>query len=149
MREHIEGALKQATQAQDRRRMNTLRLIKATIKDRDTAAKTAGGEAVSDEKVLAILVTMIKQRLESAKHYESEDRPELVLEEIEEIEIIKSLLPHQLNDTEINNVCAEAIKQTDSHSLRDLGKCMQALKQRMSGQMDFGKAIQSVKRQLQ
>ena len=149
MREEIDGALKEATQAQDRRRMNTLRLIKTTIKDRDMAAKRAGGESVSDDNVVAILVKMIKQRIEAAKMYESGGRVDLFHEELEEIDIIKAFLPKQLSEGELHNVCAEAIKQTDSHSLRDLGKCMQALKQRMPSQMDFGKAIRIVKQRLQ
>ena len=149
MRENIEGALKRATLDHDRRRMNTLRLIKTTIRDRDNAAKGAGGEGVSEDDVFKILIKMIKQRLESAKSYELNGREDLVHEELEEIEIIKSLLPKQLTESEIQNVCADAIRETDSHSLRDLGKCMQALKQRYPSQMDFGKAIQIVKQRLQ
>lgn len=149
MREELEGALKQATEAHDRRRVNTLRLIKTTIKDRDTAAKNAGGEGVSEEDVLAILVKMIKQRIESAKGYEARGRHDLADEELQEIAIIKSLLPRQLNEEEMRDVCVATIRETDSHSLRDLGKCMQALKQRFPGQMDFGKAIKIVKQQLQ
>lgn len=149
MRENIEGALKQATADHDRRRINTLRLIKTTIRDRDNAAKGAGGEGVSEDDVFQILIKMIKQRLESAKAYELSGREDLVREELEEVEIIKSLLPKQLTEAEIQNVCVEAIRETDSHSLRDLGKCMQALKQRYPSQMDFGKAIQIVKQRLQ
>jgi uncharacterized protein len=149
MREQIEGALKQATLDHDRRRINTLRLIKTTIRDRDSAAKNAGGEGVSEDEVFQILLKMIKQRLESAKFYGRNGRDDLATEEMEEIEIIKSLLPKQLTETEIQNVCAEAIRETDSHGLRDLGKCMQALKHRYPSQMDFGKAIQIVKQRLQ
>jgi uncharacterized protein YqeY len=149
MREQIEGALKQATQDHDRRRINTLRLIRTTIRDRDNAARNAGGEGVSEDDVFQILIKMIKQRLESAKFYELNGREDLADEELEEIEIIKSLMPKQLTEDEIHTVCAEAIRETDSHSLRDLGKCMQALKQRYPAQMDFGKAIKIVKQRLQ
>jgi uncharacterized protein YqeY len=149
MREQIEGALKQATLDHDRRRINTLRLIKTTIRDRDSAAKNAGGEGVSEDDVFQILIKMIKQRLESARFYELNGREDLADEELEEIEIIKSLMPKQLTEDEIHAVCAEAIRETDSHSLRDLGKCMQALKERYPTQMDFGKAIQIVKQRLQ
>ena len=149
MREQIDGALKQATLDQDRRRMNTLRLIKTTIKDRDSAAKSAGGEGVTEDDVVAILVKMIQQRIESAKSFAAKDREDLVQEDLQEIEIIKSFLPRQLDENEMQSVCAEAIRQTDAHGLRDLGRCMQALKQRYPGQMDLGKAIQIVKQQLQ
>ena len=149
MREEIDGALKQATLDHDRRRINTLRLIRTTIRDRDSAARSHGGEGVSDDDVFKILLKMIKQRLESAKSYEENGREDLVDEELKEIEIIKGFLPKQLTDAEIHSVCAQAIQETDSHGLRDLGKCMQALKQRYPTQMDFSKAIQIVKQRLQ
>lgn len=149
MREEIEGALKDATVSHDRRRMNTLRLIKTTIRDRDSAAKNAGGEGMSEDDVLAILVKMIKQRIESAKAYHANGHEDLAHQEMEEIEVIKTLLPRQLDDNEMHELCAATIKDTDSHSLRDLGKCMQAVKERVPGQMDIGKAIKIVKQQLQ
>lgn len=149
MREQIDGALKQATLDQDRRRMNTLRLIKTTIKDRDTADKKAGGEGVTEDDVVAILVKMIQQRIESAKAFDAKNREDMVQEELQEIEIIKSLLPRQLDEQEMRQVCVQAIRDTDAHGLRDLGKCMQTLKQRYPGQVDLSKAIQIVKQQLQ
>ena len=149
MREQIEGALKQATLEHDRRRMNTLRLIKTTIRDRDKAAKNAGGEGVSEDDVSGILVKMIKQRIESAKAYHSSGHEDLAHQELEEIEVIKTLLPRQLDDSEMHELCAATIKDTDSHGLRDLGKCMQALKERVPGQMDLGTAIKIVKQRLQ
>jgi uncharacterized protein YqeY len=149
MREQIDGALKQATLTQDRRRMNTLRLIKATIKDRDIAARGAGGDGVTDEEVNALLAKMIKQRRESAKIYEDGGRPELAAEELEEIEIIKAFLPKELTEEEMLGVCAEAIKDTGAQGLRDMGRCMAELKARYAGKMDFSKAIQIVKSRLQ
>jgi uncharacterized protein len=145
MREQINAALKQATLAQDKRRMSTLRLINAAIKDRDIAARGAGRDPVSDEDVLEILVKMIKQRQESTKAYEEGGRLDLADQEREEISIILSFLPKQLGEDEMRSVCAEAVKATDSHGLRDMGKCMQALKARYAGRMDFGKASTFVK----
>jgi len=149
MREQIDGALKQATLDQDRKRINTLRLIKTTIRDRDAADKKAGGEGVSEDDVVAILLKMIQQRIESAKSFAAKGREDLVQEELLEIEIIKSFLPRQLDEDEMRQVCVQAIRENDAHGLRDLGRCMQTLKERYPGQMDLGKAIQIVKQQLQ
>ena len=74
---------------------------------------------------------------------------DLATQEREEIEIIKEFLPEQLGEAEMRAVCAEAIKATGSAGLRDMGKCMAALKARYSGRMDFGKASQVVKEKLQ
>jgi uncharacterized protein YqeY len=149
MRERFDAALKDATLKQDKRRMATLRLINAAIKDRDIAARTAGRDPVSDDDILEILAKMIKQRVESAQLYEEANRLDLAAEEREETEIIKEFLPEQLGEEEMRTVCAEAIKATGSQGLRDIGKCMAALKSRYAGRMDFGKASRLVKEQLQ
>jgi uncharacterized protein YqeY len=149
MRERFDAALKAATLKQDKRRMATLRLVIAAIKDRDIAARTAGRDPVGDDEVLEILAKMIKQRLESTRLYEEGNRLDLASQEREEIEIIKEFLPQQLGEEEMRVVCAEAIKATDSQGLRDMGKCMAALKARYAGRMDFGKASRVVKEKLQ
>jgi len=145
MRDAIGGALKAAMLRQDKRRTSTLRLIMAAIKDRDIAARSCGKDRVSEDEILEILNRMIRQRQESAKAYEEGSRLDLAQEEREEIAIIRSFLPQQLDDAQLHSVCAEAVKQTGAHGLRDIGKCMQALKTRYPGQMDFGKASTLVK----
>jgi hypothetical protein len=146
MREEINAALKQATLAQDRRRMGTLRLINAAIKDRDIAARTGGREAVSDEEILEILAKMIKQRNESAAIYEEAGRIDLAQQEREEIDIIAAFLPRQLSEEEMAEACREAVEEVGAESLKDMGKCMGALKQHYAGRMDFGKASTLVKK---
>lgn len=145
MRDAISGALKAAMLRQDKRRTSTLRLIMAAIKDRDIAARSCGKDRVSEDEILEILNRMIRQRQESAKAYEEGSRLDLAAEEREEIAIIRSFLPQQLDDAQLHSVCAEAVKQTGANGLRDIGKCMQALKSRYPGQMDFGKASTLVK----
>jgi len=149
MRERFDAALKDATLKQDKRRMATLRLISAAVKDRDIAARTAGRDPVSNDEILEILAKMIKQRLESTRLYEEGNRLDLAEQEREEIAIIKEFLPQQLDEDELRAVCQEAIEQTGSQGLRDMGKCMAALKARYAGRMDFGKASRLVKERLQ
>jgi len=145
MRDVIGAALKQAMLQQDKRRVSTLRLISAAIKDRDIAARSTGKDRVGDEEILEILARMIRQRQESAKAYEEGNRLDLAEQEREEIGIIRSFLPQQLDGAELQSVCAEAVKQTGAAGLRDMGKCMQALKTRYPGRLDFGKASNLVK----
>ncbi|MCP4380847.1 MAG: GatB/YqeY domain-containing protein [Hyphomicrobiales bacterium] len=145
LRERIGAALKQATLDQDKRKTSTLRLVNAAILDRDIAARGAGKDPVDDEDVTAILVKMIRQRLDSAKAYEEGNRLDLAEQEREEITIIQEFLPRQLDDDQMRSVCSELIKETGAHGLRDIGKCMKTLKSRYRGQMDFGKASTVVK----
>jgi uncharacterized protein YqeY len=145
MRDEINAALKQAMLDQDKRRISTLRLINAAIKDRDIAARGAGKDPVSREEIVEILTRMIRQRQESAVAYEEGNRLDLAAEEREEIGIILSFLPKQLDEAQLRSVCAEAVKQTGANGLRDIGKCMQALKACYPDRMDFGKASSLVK----
>ncbi|HXG79718.1 MAG TPA: GatB/YqeY domain-containing protein [Methyloceanibacter sp.] len=148
MRETITAALKQATKAQDKRRISTLRLISAAIKDRDIAARTAGKPQATDAELLELFAKMIKQREESEKIYADAGRAELAKQEAEEIAIIREFLPKQLSEKEMEKAIAEAIAKTGASNVKDMGKVMAALKAHYAGQMDFGKASALVKAKL-
>jgi uncharacterized protein YqeY len=149
MRERFAETLKDAIRAKDMRRVSTLRLIQAAIKDRDIANRGAGKDPVSDDDILQILTKMIKQREESAAIYEENARLELAQQERDEIAIIRQFLPKQLPEEEVRELCASVIHETGAQGLRDMGKCMNVLKQRYPGQMDFSKACGMVKGLLQ
>jgi uncharacterized protein len=148
MRETITAALKNATKSQDKRRMSTLRLVSAAIKDRDIAARTAGKTEATDAELLELFAKMIKQREESQKIYADAGRAELAKQEGEEIEIIREFLPKQLSDKEMEKAVAAAIADSGAASVKDMGKVMAALKARYAGQMDFAKASATVKAKL-
>jgi hypothetical protein len=146
IRDHINGALKDAVKAQQKLRMSTLRLINAAIKDRDIAGRTHGQDkGVPDTELLAILAKMIKQREESAKTYEEAGRLELAQQEREEIEIIMDFLPKQLGEDEVRAACEAVVGELNAEGLKDMGRTMAVLKERHAGQMDFGKASKIVK----
>jgi hypothetical protein len=148
MRETITAALKAATKAQDKRRISTLRLMSAAIKDRDIAARTAGKGEATDAELLDLLAKMIKQREESEKIYADAGRAELATQEAEEIVIIREFLPKQLSASEMEAVIADAIAKTAASSVKDMGKVMAELKAHYAGQMDFAKASALVKAKL-
>jgi uncharacterized protein YqeY len=148
MRETITAALKHATKAQDKRRISTLRLVSAAIKDRDIAARTAGKEQATDAELLDLLAKMIKQREESEKIYADAGRAGLARQEAEEIAIIREYLPKQLSEKDMLAAIAGAIANTGATSVKDMGKVMAELKARYAGQMDFSKASALVKAKL-
>ncbi len=149
LRQEISQALTTALKAQEKRRMSTLRLILAAVKDRDIANRTAGKDPVGDEELLGILGKMVKQREESARIYEEGSRLELAEAEREEITIISEFLPQQMTEDEVKQACADVIAEIGAHGLRDMGKCMAVLKERYAGKMDFTKASAIVKSLLQ
>jgi len=148
MRETITAALQAATKARDARRVSTLRLVSAAIKDRDIAARTAGKDQASDAELLELLAKMIKQREESQKIYEEAGRTELAAQEGEEVAIIREFLPKQLSDEDMAKAIADAIAEVGAASVKDMGKVMGALKSRYAGRMDLGKASAAVKAKL-
>jgi uncharacterized protein len=148
MRETITAALKLATKAQDKRRLSTLRLVSAAIKDRDIAARTAGKGEATDAELLELFAKMIKQREESEKIYRDAGRAELAQQEAEEIAIIREFLPKQLSEADTQKAIAEAIAEAGATSVKDMGKVMAALKTRYAGQIDFAKASALVQAKL-
>ena len=145
MRDQLNDGMKAALKGGDKRRLGTLRLVNAAIKDRDISARGAGKERVSDEEILQILAKMVKQREDSARIYEESNRLELSAQEREEIEIIREYLPKQMDEEEMRTACEEIVAEVGGESLRDMGKCMNALKERYAGKLDVGKASAVIK----
>jgi uncharacterized protein len=148
MRETITAALKTATKAQDKRRISTLRLVSAAIKDRDIAARGLGKGEATDAELLELFAKMIKQREESERIYRDAGRADLATQEAEEIAINREFLPVQLSEADMQKAIAEAIADAGATSVKDMGKVMAALKARYAGQMDFAKASALVKAKL-
>jgi uncharacterized protein YqeY len=141
LREQFTDQLKEAMKAKDNRRVSTLRMVLAALKDKDIAARTeTSREGISDDDVLSLLAKMVKQREESAAAYRVGNRPELVQSEEEEIAIIRSFMPKQMSADEAKAAIAAVIAETGANSVKDMGKVMNTLKERFAGQMDFGKA---------
>lgn len=146
LRERFNGSLKEAMKAREAKRVSTLRLILAAVKDRDIAGRSGGNrEGISDDKILSLLAKMIKQCEESAVIYESGGRPELAASEREEISIIREYMPRQLSPEETKKAVESAIAESGATGMKDMGKVMAALKERHAGRMDFAKAGATVK----
>jgi len=146
MRDEISRSMKDALKAGDKIALSTIRLIAAALKDRDITARGNGvSEGISDDEILSMLQTMIKQRRESSAMYRDAGRPELAETEEKEIKIIQEFLPEQLGDDEIITALETAISQTSAVSVKDMGKVMTYLKQEYTGKMDFSKISAQVK----
>lgn len=148
MRERISEALKEAMKARQPLIVSTLRLVMATLKDREIALRMED-RTLADEDILQILQKMIRQRQESAQTYAAAGRKDLADQENGEIEIIQAFLPAQMDDGQITAECAKTIGEIGACGLKDMGRIMTALKERYAGQMDFKKASAQVKEMLQ
>ena len=118
------------------------------INNRTSSKDESSNESLSDNEIIQLLTKMIKQRKESAEIYKESDRSDLEKKENDEIEIIEQYMPSQINDDEIDKLINEIIDETGSSSIKDMGRVMTILKEKYSGQMDFGKASLIVKEKL-
>ena len=149
LRNQLNDALKDAMRARDQRRVSTLRMVLAKLKDSDIAARGSGNtEGIGEDEIKRMLQGMIKQRRDSIALYEQGGRPELAQQEQEEIAVIEGFLPQQLGDDQVRQAVQAIIGETGAQGPKDMGKVMTELRSRYSGQMDFGKASGLVKEML-
>ena len=149
LRTRLTDTLKSSMKERNERSVSTLRLILAALKDQDIAARGKGNkEGLTDDHILSLLQSMIKQRRDSIKLYEQGGRMELAQREAEEIAVIEEFLPEQMSDDEMATVITGIIGEVGAESLKDMGKAMGALKEQYAGQMDFAKASAMVKERL-
>ena len=149
IRQNVFSALKAAMIKKDAKVISTLRLIMAAIKDKDIILKGNGDASGIDETAIILLMqTMIKQRNASIVLFKQGIREDLVKIEEDEILIISSFLPDQLNEQEIEDAVVKAIKLTKSESMKDMGKVISLMKQDYIGKMDFRIVSRIVKEKL-
>ena len=148
MRDKISSSMKDALKAGDKVALSTIRLLAAALKDRDITARGNGiSEGISDNEILLMLQTMIKQRRESSVMYRDAGRNELAETEELEIKIIEEFLPEQLGEDEIKVAIETAISQTNAISVKDMGKVMGLATKELSGKSD-GKTISQIVRSI-
>jgi uncharacterized protein YqeY len=145
LRDGINTALKEAMKSRDERKVSTLRMVNAAIKNADIEARGQGKEPLNEHDLMALMQKMIKQRQEALELYEKGGRPELAQQEREEIEIISGYLPKQMSDVEAGAAISSILQEINAQSLKDMGRAMAALKERFAGKMDFSKASAKVK----
>lgn len=145
----IKDDLKIAMKAKDSLVVSTLRMITSEIKNIEINNRSSSNPGiVDDSSIIQLLSKMIKQRKESSEIYKNSNRDDLEKKENEEIKIIQKYMPTQIDESKIDTIILEAIKQTNSSEIRDMGKVMSFLKENYSGQMDFGKVSGMLKTKL-
>ena len=145
LRERFTADMKEAMKAAEKGRLGAIRLIQAALKDKDIEARGAGKEPLSDEEILAMLQKMVKQRQESITMYEQGGRAELAQAERDEVTVISSYLPQQMDEAETKAAIEAAVAETGAASMKDMGKVVGALRAKYAGRMDFAKASGLVK----
>ena len=149
IREDVKNKLKEAMIKKDIALISTLRLVIASIKDKDIIAKGNGNDiGINDEEIISLLQTMIKQRKSSIDMYLKGKRDDLAKKEENEIEIISKFLPKQLSKEEINIIIDATISSCGASSMKDMGLVVKLIKSEYNGKMDFGNVSKIIKSKL-
>lgn len=141
LRDKLSTDMKDAMKSGDKRKLATIRLMNAAIKDKDINSRTEGhdSEKISDTAIIDVFAKMVKQRQDSITAFEAGGRTELAEQERGEMEVIQSYMPKQMTDDEAKAAVASVIAAVGAVSVKDMGKVMAELKARFAGQMDMGK----------
>ncbi len=144
LKQRLTDDMKAAMKGGDKPRLGVIRLMLSAIKQIEVDERIE----LDDNRIIAVLDKMTKQRRESATQYEQAGRDDLLTQEIFEIDIIKDYLPEALSDAEIDTMIEDAIATTGAASIKDMGKVMGKLKPQMQGKADMGAVSGKIKARL-
>src|SRR3569832_249017 len=145
IRDDIKAATIAAMKSGDKTTTGTLRLVSAAIKNRDIEARTGGAPKDDDTLVTEVLQKMVKQRRESAEIYRTNGRAARAETEEAEIAVIERFLPAQMSDAEAEAKIGEIITETGASSMKDMGRVMALVKERLGGSIEPARASALVK----
>src|SRR5438105_2435126 len=141
LHERIDQDLKDAARAQDKLRLGALRLLKSAVKYREIET----GAALDDAAIVSVVLTLVKQRRDSAEQYSAAGRPELAAHENAEIALLEGYLPRQLSDDELNGMVQVAIAATGAKGPREMGAVMKAVQPEVAGRAEGKRVSLAVK----
>ena len=127
--------MNEAAKAQDKIRLGALRNILAQVKNKEIAL-IKRTEGLSDEEVVSVIKTMVKQSLESIDQFKKGGRQDLVDKETREIQILESFLPKQLSPAEVETLVKRVIGELGAAGPKDMGPVMKLLKDKTAGRVD-------------
>jgi|TARA_B100000965_G_scaffold50336_1_gene37046 uncharacterized protein YqeY len=144
--EKINESIKDSMKEKNRLRLDSLRAIKSAILIEKT--KSGSKDQIEESVVLKILQKMVKQRNDSAKIYLEQNRKELAEIEVSQANIISEFLPTQLSESELSEIIDKVIEEVGAESMKDMGKVISKVNERVSGQAEGRVIAEIVKKKL-
>jgi len=145
VQDQISNDIKEAMKARNVDKLAALRAVKSAIM---LEATKEGNATVSDEVSLSLITKLVKQRKDSAAIFTEQNRPDLAVDEINQLAYLEEYLPAQMGEEEVRSVVKEVIAQIGASSPADMGKCMGPLMRRLSGKADGSLISKLVKEEL-
>jgi uncharacterized protein len=144
LKQRIHADMITAMKAKDSSRLGTIRMLQAAIKQREVDERIE----LTDSDVINVLNKMIKQRQESAQQFTAASRPELADKEEVEINILQTYMPTALSESEVDELIKQALIATAANGIKDMGKVMTHLKDRLQGRADMSLVSNKIKTKL-
>ena len=142
LHDRLSEDLKHAMKARDQLRMDTIRMIKSALFNKEFELKKELDEA----EMSRVLTVLVKQRKEAAEQYQKAKRDELAEKELKEIVIVEGYLPQALSQEEITKIVESVIQETGAATAKDMGNVMKAVMAKLAGQAVDGKLISDLVR---
>jgi len=140
----LQEEMKAAMKSGDKDKLSTIRMLISEIKKVQIDSK----KELSDEEIISILQKYIKQRKEAYAQYEQAGRKDLVEKELKEIEIVQQFLPPPLSEEELIKIVEETIQEVGASSIKDMGKVVKAVMDKVKGRAEGSLISKIVKEKL-
>ena len=137
LKDKIESDYNNSIKEKDSNSINTLRLIKSAIKDKEIALR-GKQDALTDSDILSLLQSLVKQRKDSIEAFEKANRNDLIEKELNEIKVIEMFLPKQMDEDETTLIIKNIIQENNYTSLKEMGALMKIIKEKYTGKIDMG-----------
>jgi len=137
LKDKIESHYNNSIKEKDSNSINTLRLIKSAIKDKEIALR-GKQDALTDSDILSLLQSLVKQRKDSIEAFEKANRNDLIEKELNEIKVIEMFLPKQMDEDETILIIKNIIQENNYTSLKEMGALMKIIKEKYTGKIDMG-----------
>ena len=137
LKDKIESDYNNSIKEKDSNSINTLRLIKSAIKDKEISLR-GKRDSLTDSDILSLLQSLVKQRKDSIEAFEKANRKDLIDKELNEIKVIEMFLPKQMDEDETKLIIKNIIQENNYTSLKEMGALMKIIKENYTGKIDMG-----------
>jgi uncharacterized protein YqeY len=142
--EKVNSEMIAAAKAKDQVRLSAIRMVKAAMHNREIDLK----RKLSEVEFLQLLSSMVKQRKDSIDQFRKGGREDLVNKEEAELKVIQAFMPQQMSEEDVAREIETAIKEVGAIGIKDMGKVMKVLMQRLTGKADGKQVGEKVKEKL-
>jgi uncharacterized protein len=144
IQDRLTEAMKAAMKAKESLRLNTIRMARTALKNKEIDARAE----LTEQEAIAVLSTLVKQRREAAEAYRGAGREDLASKEEQELAVIQEFLPAQLDEAGIRELIEKAVLETGASSMKDMGKVMKLVSAQTTGRADGRLVSELVKARL-